>query len=276
MTGMGDPAIELASVPRLRAGSLNFSVVPLSRAIDLVIRLASGPSSPGTAVHFANAYNIALADADPTYRALVDRGDLVFSDGTPVVWAGRRLHPEVADQWTRVYGPDVMVGVLDRCERDLDGPATNADCAPRHYLLGGTPEVLASLRQVIGERWPAVQIVGADSPPFRAPTPEDLAERDRRIQESGATCVWVGLGTPKQDYEVRRLADALPVTALAVGAAFDFIAGTTKQAPVWMQRGGLEWCYRLAQEPRRLARRYLWGNPRFVYSVARQRLNKPL
>ena len=103
------------------------------------------------------------------------------------------------------------------------------------------------------------------------PPPLQLA----RIRDSGATLVWVGLGTPKQDHEVHRLATALPVVALAVGAAFDFIAGTVSQAPVWMQRSGLEWSYRLAQEPRRLTKRYLWGNPRFVASVARQRVAGP-
>ena len=86
--------------------------------------------------------------------------------------------------------------------------------------------------------------------------------------------VWVGLGTPKQDFEVRRLADALPVVALAVGAAFDFMAGMVPQAPVWMQRSGLEWSYRFARGPMRLARRYLWGNPRFIAAVARQALTQ--
>jgi N-acetylglucosaminyldiphosphoundecaprenol N-acetyl-beta-D-mannosaminyltransferase len=101
-----------------------------------------------------------------------------------------------------------------------------------------------------------------------------LAERDRRIAESGATLVWVGLGTPKQDTEVRRLADSLPITALAVGAAFDFLAGTVSQAPEWMQRSGLEWTYRLAHEPKRLGKRYLWGNSRFVLSVTKQSIRR--
>jgi N-acetylglucosaminyldiphosphoundecaprenol N-acetyl-beta-D-mannosaminyltransferase len=264
MTGIGDVPLYLASVPRRPVGSLDFSVLPLNQAIDIVCRLASETRASGIAVHFANAYNVALADIDPAYRDLVNRGDLVFSDGTPVVWAGRRLHPSDADQWTRVYGPDVMVGVLDRSEAD--------DNASRHYLLGGSPEVLDKLTSAISVRWPGAVVVGSDSPPFRPPTQQDLIERDQRIRQSGATCIWVGLGTPKQDFEVRRLAQSHPVVALAVGAAFDFLAGTTKQAPVWMQRSGLEWSYRLAQEPRRLARRYLWGNPRFVYSVARQKM----
>jgi N-acetylglucosaminyldiphosphoundecaprenol N-acetyl-beta-D-mannosaminyltransferase len=260
-----DPvAAAIAAIPRRRVGSLDFSVLPLADAVDLIVRLGAEPRTVGTAVHFANAFNIALADTDPKYQALVNGGDLVFSDGTPVVWAGRRFHPVDASRWTRVYGPDLMTGVL----------AKSTSAGPRHYLLGSTPEVLELLTQQLAQRWPNAIVVGSDSPPFRVPTASDLEERDNRIKESGATCVWVGLGTPKQDVEVRRLASELPVTALAVGAAFDFLAGTTEQAPEWMQRSGLEWSYRLAKEPRRLAHRYLWGNPRFIYAIARQRTSR--
>ena len=273
---MTDTASPFHGIPRRRVGSLGFTVLPLSAAIDLVVHLGSTQPTEGIAIHFANAYNVALADTDQQYQALMASGDLVFTDGTPVVWAGRKLHPDVAEAWTRVYGPDLMTGILDR---SLDAQATAMDAHasannPRHYLLGGTPEVLATLQQRISKQWPSALVVGADSPPFATPTPADLDARDERIRASGATLVWVGLGTPKQDVEVRRLADSLPVTALAVGAAFDFLAGTTKQAPVWMQRSGLEWSFRLAQEPRRLARRYLWGNPRFVLTVARQRTGR--
>jgi N-acetylglucosaminyldiphosphoundecaprenol N-acetyl-beta-D-mannosaminyltransferase len=249
----------LASVPRRSVGPVSFSVLTLPDAIALVHDLAREPLERGVAVHFGNAYTVALADADPDYRALVGRADLVCSDGTPVVWAGRRCHGEVAEQWSRVYGPDVMSGVL----------AASDPQGPRHYLVGATEATLGSLLRRISERWPRALIVGAESPPFR---PESQVERDariRRIRESRATTVWVGLGTPKQDAEVRRLVDALPVTALGVGAAFDFLAGTVPQAPPWMQRAGLEWTHRWAREPRRLTRRYLWGNPRFMVSVAR-------
>ncbi|HEY7824568.1 MAG TPA: WecB/TagA/CpsF family glycosyltransferase, partial [Acidimicrobiia bacterium] len=101
------------------------------------------------------------------------------------------------------------------------------------------------------------------------PSATELAERDRRISEAQPTHVWVGLGTPKQDYEVQRIAANLPVVALAVGAAFDFLAGTKAQAPAWMQRNGLEWAYRFAKEPKRLAKRYVWGNSVFSLEAAR-------
>ena len=261
MTAKSD---ELNGVPRRRVGTLNFSVLTLNNAISLISSLGVRRPDQGIAVHFANAYNVALAGGDPDYRNLLNAGDLVFSDGTPIVWAGRRLHPEFSGVWCRVYGPDVMTGVLARST--VDGP--------NHYLVGATTATLDLLVARIHGQWPSAQIVGVESPPFREPSATELTERDQRITESGATLVWVGLGTPKQDFEVHRLATNLPVVALAVGAAFDFLAGTVSQAPRWMQRSGLEWGYRLAQEPKRLAKRYLWGNPRFVAAVARQSLRR--
>ena len=258
MTDDLDPRI--ARLPRCDVGGLPFTVVPLPEAVDLVVDLGRRPAADGIAVHFGNAYGVALADTDAAYRRVLQRADLLASDGMPVVWAGRRLHPSLSDRWTRVYGPDVMTGVLARSRAD----------GPRHYLVGGSPETLLRLRRQIGERWPDANVVGAESPPFRPETAAERAERDRRVVDAGATLGWVGLGTPKQDHEVRRLADQLPVTALAVGAAFDFIAGTVRQAPPWAQRSGLAWAFRWAVEPRRLTRRYLWGNPRFVWAVARQ------
>ena len=235
---------------------MTYTVLPLAEA---VLWLAQ-PSPQPRAIHFAPAYTIALAQRDPGYRSLLNAGTAVFSDGMPVVWAGRRLHPDAAGRWERVYGPDAMEGVMAASEAGVQ----------RHYLLGGSDTTIAALRTAITKRFAGARIVGSESPPFRPWTLDELRERDARIRESEATHVWVGLGTPKQDVEVRRLADRLPVTALAVGAAFDFIAGTVPQAPRWMQRSGLEWSYRLAREPKRLAGRYLWGNPVFASAVARQ------
>ncbi len=253
-------ADRLAAIPRRDVAGLPFSVVPLLDAVDMLVDLGRRPPTHGVAVAFANAYSIALADTDAEYRQVLRRADLLASDGMPVVWAGQRLHPTLAGRWTRVYGPDVMTAVLARSD----------SAGPRHYLVGATAPTLAALRGRIARQWPAAVVVGAESPPFRPETPAERDERDARIRAAGATVVWVGLGTPKQDVEARRLADRLPVTALAVGAAFDFLAGTVHQAPRWMQRSGLEWSYRWAREPRRLTRRYLWGNPRFVWAVGRQ------
>ena len=249
---------------RAHIGAVPFDVVRLDEAIDIVLaqaeRLSGAPAgTPGLAVHFCNAYHVALARQDRDLAQLLDRGDLVLCDGVPVMWAGRRAYPALAVQWERVYGPDVMRGVFARSTAD----------GPRHYLLGATPETLSALNARLAHEYPNARVVGMDAPPFRTPTSTELAERDARIRESGATIVWVGLGTPKQDHEVRRLAASLPVVAMAVGAAFDFLAGTKAQAPVWMQRSGLEWAFRLASEPTRLGRRYLWGNSVFAREAQR-------
>ena len=247
-----------------RIGSIAFTVMPLDRAIDLVIDASSAVPAgdaghPGLAIHFCNAYNVALARKDAAYARLLAGADVVFSDGVPITWVGRRAYPAAGAEWERVYGPDVMRGVLDR----------SAGEGPTHYLLGSTPETLATLRSRLAADHPHAVIAGAESPPFRAATPAELVERDERIRASGASIVWVGLGTPKQDTEVQRLASSLPVLAMAVGAAFDFLAGTKPQAPEWMQRSGLEWAFRLASEPGRLGKRYVWGNSVFALEAAR-------
>lgn len=247
----------LLGLPRRAVGPVPFRVVRFDDAVAAVCEAAEATS--GIAVHFANAYSIALADRDPGYtQLLADPGCAVFTDGVPVAWVGRRAYPELADRWDRVYGPDVMAAVFDRDE-DLS-----------HYLLGGSPETLSALQVSIAQRWPHVKIAGAESPPFRPMTPAELAAQDSRIRTSGANMVWVGLGTPKQDWEAARLSRSVPAVVLAVGAAFDFLAGVKPQAPVWMQKSGTEWAFRLASEPRRLTKRYLWGNPRFLMAAAKR------
>lgn len=222
--------------------------------VDLVIGLAQHGDS--THVHFVNAYVIALAAGDSEYGALLNEG-ICLTDGLPLAWVGRRAFDRSAEEWERVYGPDVM-------ESTLAVPGL------RHFLVGGTPQTLEALQVRIATRWPQAQIVGAYSPPFRPMTSEEESAQDGAIRESDAHLVWIGLGTPKQDWEAARIAKSTARPALAVGAAFDFLAGTKPQAPVWMQRSGTEWVFRLATEPRRLAKRYLWGNPRFLLAVAKQ------
>lgn len=262
--GAGDTA---PMTDRAAVGSVDFTVMPLDEAITMIASGAAAVGAgtsrrsggPGCAIHFCNAYNVALARSDPAYRDILRAGDFVFSDGVPITWVGRRSYASLAARWDRVYGPDVMTGVLQR----------STDRGPRHYLLGGSVETLDALQRHIRETYPGALVVGAESPPFRPATDDELADRDARIRDSGADLVWVGLGTPRQDVEVRRLASSLPVTALAVGAAFDFLAGTKPQAPEWMQRNGLEWAFRLGSEPRRLGRRYVWGNSVFALEAAR-------
>ena len=228
-----------------------------AEAVRLLV-LGQKPSA-GRAVHFCNAYTLSLAHGDDEYRRLLRRGDLCFPDGQSVVWVRRLLAR--GSRLRRVAGPDLFEAVF----------AASTTQAPRHYLLGGDESTLARLRVELSRRFPDAQIVGAESPPFRRLSPRELRAQDERITEACANIVWVGLGTPKQDYEVRRLADQLPVTAVAIGAAFDFVAGTKRRAPAWMRSLGLEWVHRLASEPRRLWRRYLIGNAVFLWAAWRRR-----
>ena len=135
----------------------------------------------------------------------------------------------------------------------------------KHYLYGSTAETLEALQVELGEIAPQSEIVGAFSPPFREMTSEESDAAMGAIRDSGADVVWVGLGMPKQELWMHRMRPELPgIALLGVGAAFDFLAGTKKQAPAWMQKAGLEWLFRLVQEPRRLWRRYVWNNPAYV------------
>jgi N-acetylglucosaminyldiphosphoundecaprenol N-acetyl-beta-D-mannosaminyltransferase len=211
-------------------------------------------------VHFCPADPTVIARRHPRYREVLNRGALNVPDGMSVVWTLRLLGHEAE----RVYGPDALLRLCD------DGRAAGL----RHYLYGGSPEALAALRERLESRYPGLNVVGAESPPFRTLSGAELEAAAGRIRSTGADLAWIGLGTPKQDVVADRLgaAGAAPVL-LCVGAAFDFVSGAKRQAPVWMQHAGLEWAFRLAHEPRRLWRRYLVGNARFVAGVAADRLS---
>jgi N-acetylglucosaminyldiphosphoundecaprenol N-acetyl-beta-D-mannosaminyltransferase len=226
---------------------------PVEAALE-VVRLATSDLDHGVDIHLCNAYTLALADKDARFKALVQRASVNFPDGKSVVWANKLLHRTLTIPNDRVYGPDLFLDVFEKGQ----------ELGLRHYLLGSTPEVLSGLETELRRRFPKAAIVGSVSPPFRALTEQETAEQTARLVESRAQVVWVGLGTPKQDWESARLAEDIAAVFIAVGAAFDFIAGEKKQAPRWMQRNGLEWLFRLAEEPRRLWKRYLFGNARFM------------
>lgn len=211
------------------------------------------------AVHLCNAYTLSLAEERPDIADAVKHGTACFPDGMPLVWWAKRHGVPNAE---RVYGPDLMEAVLD----------TGQGTGIGHYLYGSTPEVLANLEAQIADRWPDARVAGSESPPFRPLTDDDLAASIERIRSTGASVVWVGMGTPKQDLLVQRFASVdADRTYVAIGAAFDFIAGTKKQAPRWVMRIGMEWLYRLVTEPRRLWKRYLVYNVKFARLLWRQR-----
>jgi N-acetylglucosaminyldiphosphoundecaprenol N-acetyl-beta-D-mannosaminyltransferase len=205
-------------------------------------------------VHFLAADPTVRARRDDSYRDILNRGDLNVPDGAGVAWAAR-LGGHAA---RRLPGTEAMHLISRWSLRE----------SRSHYLYGGSPRTISRCVESLKRAHPGIRIVGAESPPYRALSDTELEAVAQRMRAAQADVVWVGLGTPKQDFEAERLRqlDAAPVIA-CVGAAFDFVAGTKQRAPVWMQRSGMEWLHRLGSEPSRLWKRYVVGNPAFVAGV---------
>jgi N-acetylglucosaminyldiphosphoundecaprenol N-acetyl-beta-D-mannosaminyltransferase len=243
------------SVPATQSfvvGGVRVDAVQLDDAVEAVLTRRDNRT-----VHLCNAYTVSLASKDSMLAAVLNRGSLNLCDGMPLVWlARRRGFKHMKD---RACGPDLMQACLDR----------GRGVGTKHYLYGSTPEVLDRLRSEIERCWPGVEVVGSESPAFGEFTPLDREQAVCRFTAAGADVVWVGLGTPKQDVEVERLAELGGPCFVAVGAAFDFIAGNKTRPPLWVRRSGLEWLHRLVAEPRRLGKRYLFGNARFLWVVMR-------
>jgi len=200
-------------------------------------------------------HGVMEAQKDDELRGILNRAFLNTPDGMPMVWLGR-LHG--FREMRRVYGPDLMLLI---CEFTRDKSYT-------HYLYGGAEGVAGELKRRLEAKFPGIKIVGTFTPPFRPLTPAEEADILREINRRKPDILWVGLSTPKQEKLMAEYGPKLEVTLMfGVGAAFDFHAGRVRQAPRWMQRSGLEWLFRLTQEPRRLWRRYLKNNPLFAFRV---------
>jgi N-acetylglucosaminyldiphosphoundecaprenol N-acetyl-beta-D-mannosaminyltransferase len=209
----------------------------------------------------AATHTVVACGEDPELRAAVLGASMTVPDGQPLVWALRALgRGDGLDG--RVYGPELMARA---CER-------GARTGLRMFLYGGRNQgALVQLTANLRARYPGVQIVGGYVPPFRPLTEAEEDAVTAEIERCGADVVWVGIGVPKQEKWMAHMRPRLAAPVLiGVGAAFDFHAGLVAQAPGWIQSAGLEWAYRLAREPRRLWRRYLRYNPRFVIGFVRE------
>jgi N-acetylglucosaminyldiphosphoundecaprenol N-acetyl-beta-D-mannosaminyltransferase len=206
-----------------------------------------------------NVHTVMASGEDHELLAALQSSSLNVPDGQPLVWAINALGHSLAG---RVYGPELMSRACAR------GVATGR----RFYLYGGRNQgALVQLALNLRQRYPGVKIVGGYSPPHRPLTAEEQTAVSEEINRSRADVVWVGIGVPKQEKWMSLMRPMLePPVMIGVGAAFDFHAGLVPQAPNWIQEAGLEWAYRLAHEPRRLWRRYLRYNPRFLTAFARQ------
>ncbi|MEA3189160.1 MAG: N-acetylglucosaminyldiphosphoundecaprenol N-acetyl-beta-D-mannosaminyltransferase [Chthoniobacter sp.] len=236
------------------------AVLDYEKAVAIARAWASEPAEART-IAAANTHVVTLARHDQQFGAALARFDLVLPDGMPLVWAmNRRCGVQMRD---RVYGPTFMLRCLEATQ----------DGSLQHFLLGGSDELLGTLRQRLREKFPGLQIAGVYAPPFGDWSNEEDDPIFEKIAASGAGFVWVGLGCPKQELWISRNKARLPPAVYcAVGAAFAFHAGRVRQAPAWMQNAGLEWIFRLAAEPRRLWRRYVLFNSLFLFYLTADKI----
>lgn len=248
MNGIGIPRVDILGV--------GVHALNMQSAVDILDAAATQDTRGYVTV--TGVHGIMEAQDDPSFKTVLNSSLLTTPDGMPTVWIGRsRGFTDMG----RVYGPELMLAV---CQRSLQTGHT-------HFIYGGAPGVADELADVLRSRYPGLKIVGTCTPPFR---PLDTAEEQdlvTRMNDLRPDFFWVCLGAPKQERFMAEYSPKLATTVMiGVGAACDILTGRTKDAPRWVKQAGLQWLHRLLQEPRRLWRRYLILNPRFIYSLLRQ------
>jgi N-acetylglucosaminyldiphosphoundecaprenol N-acetyl-beta-D-mannosaminyltransferase len=228
----------------------------LAQARESIVSAARGKAKGYVCCCDVNS--ISCARRDPSHRARLNHSFLTTPDGMPLVWLGRRAgHREIG----RVYGPDLLNAVC----------AETAGTNLRHFFYGAGPGTAELLAEHLRRRFPGLQIAGTHTPPFRDLTDEEGRALKQTVAALQPDFFWVGLSTPKQERFMAEYLGRFDTTLMiGVGAAFDFFAGRVRQAPRWVQRGGLEWLWRIGREPRRLGGRYLRNVPLFIVRTAAQ------
>ncbi len=229
----------------------NYAITDYDKASDLIIEKACSRTSFG--VSALAVHGLMETVKDPSFRELVNQIDLVVPDGQPVKWALNSFYKLSLKD--RVAGPRLTLYTLQKANQHK----------LRVYLYGSTSLTLDKFQEFINKNYPSIVICGTHPDRFREATPEEDVEDVRKINASGANIVLVGRGCPRQEKWVANNLGKINAVMMAVGAAFDFHAGNIKHAPNWMQKSGLEWLFRLIQEPKKLWKRYLVTNSHFVY-----------
>jgi N-acetylglucosaminyldiphosphoundecaprenol N-acetyl-beta-D-mannosaminyltransferase len=203
----------------------------------------------------ANVHVVMEGRQDPSFREVLESADLCIPDGMPLVWIGRRCGHAL---YKPACGPDLLI---DFCR-------ITKKAGYSHFFLGGRPNVASKLVIELKRRFPDLQVAGTCSPPFRNLTQQEDDEITEEINRAAPDVLWVGLGCPKQERWMREHRDRLHVpVVVGVGQAFDIVSGEAPRAPHWMRKNGLEWLFRLFREPRRLWRRYLLYNTKFIFAL---------
>jgi N-acetylglucosaminyldiphosphoundecaprenol N-acetyl-beta-D-mannosaminyltransferase len=250
-----------STVPKRDLLGVPIALVDYELAMDVMDRMIE-TGERGYVCALA-VHALMVARHDPEMKAALLGSSLNVPDGQPLRWALSALGHPLAN---RVYGPELMVRYCRRAgERQR-----------RVWLCGGqNDEALRQLAQTLMRRFPGIEIAGASAPPNWPLTDSESAELADRVNAGRPDVVWVGLGAPRQEKWMAYMRPRLEAPVLVgVGAAFDFVPGLKRQAPAWMQRRGLEWLFRVSQEPRRLGPRYLRYNPAFIAAFARQYLRE--
>jgi exopolysaccharide biosynthesis WecB/TagA/CpsF family protein len=254
---MTDMQLATSASDRIDVLGIHVSVTNLDDTVETFARWIDNDERQLVCVTDMNA--LLHARADERLTKVYNTSGLTVPDGMPLVWAGRKAG---FDRMARVAGPDLLERVM----------AEAADRGWTQCFYGGAEGVAAELRDTFQDRHPALKVVGAHCPPYRPLTEAEDAVVVAEMNSAKPDIIWVGLGAPKQERWMAEHRDRLDAAILiGVGAAFDFHTGRLDRAPLWMQRAGLEWSYRLYKEPRRLWRRYLLGIPRFVIGILRNR-----
>jgi len=241
------------NIRRVNVLGVGISVLNLESARRAVMEALEGGTKGYICV--TGVHGVSEAQEDAAFRSILNRAFLCVPDGMPMVWAGKAAG---FAEMGRVYGPDLMREV---CQ-------STAATGHSHFLLGGGAGVAEELKGRLERRFPGIRVAGAFTPPFRPMNEEEEQRLIAMVRDCKPSIVWIGLSTPKQERFMAAYLERLDATLLCgVGAAFDFFTGRVKQAPFWVQRSGLEWLFRLCQEPRRLWRRYFRNNPRFVFRI---------
>lgn len=232
-------------------------VIDWNQALETISAWADGHESRYVCI--SNVHSVVSTTRDPSFKRVINGADLCTADGAPVAWALRRLGYA---QQERINGPDLMWRYL----------ALAQEREQAVFFYGSTPETLDKLARAARRAFPRLRLVGMHSPPFRALTEVEQQAEVELITRSGAQVVFVGLGCPKQEQWMAQQRGRIQAVMLGVGAAFDYHAGTVPRAPLWAQRNGLEWLFRLVADPRRLFKRYMVTNTLFILGISRQLL----
>lgn len=245
-------------ISRVSVIGAHYSILQRQDAVDFLLKHAL--SGGGGYICVSNVHTTMTGVFNRFYRNILNSSLLTVPDGVPLVWAMRSMGAPGQD---RLRGPTLMRDLVNQGRR----------VGAKHYLIGGSPRALASLKETLLENYPGAEIVGVESPPFRPLediSAEEWVAQAERINASGAQFVWVGLGAPKQERWMWQQRNSVKGVMFGVGAAFDLIPGLIPEAPAAMQKLGLEWLYRFFREPRRLWKRYIFNNPAFLVLWAGQ------